>query len=74
MPAVIPDDLRISWSWPHFFVFIFFALSSFFLVQTVLILYFAPHRSLPPKELEGYLVIEYLMELAKLEAQRQLRQ
>ncbi len=26
------------------------------------------------KELEGYLVIEYLMELVKLEAQRQLRQ
>jgi membrane protease YdiL (CAAX protease family) len=53
---VIPEDLRISWSWPHFVVFIFFALSSFFLVQTVLILYFAPHRSLPPKELEGYLL------------------
>ncbi len=53
---VLPEDLRISWSWPHFVVFIFFALSSFFLVQTVLILYFAPHRSLPPKELEGYLL------------------
>ena len=53
---VIPEDLRISWSWPHFVVFIFFALSSFFLVQTVLILYFAPHRSLPPKELERYLL------------------
>ena len=26
------------------------------------------------KELESYLVIEYLMELVKLEAQRQLRQ
>jgi len=52
----LPEDLRISWSWPHFVVFIFFALSSFFLVQTVLILYFAPHRSLPPKELERYLL------------------
>src|SRR5467141_3093429 len=54
--AVIPEDLRISWSWPHFVVFIFFALSSFFLVQTALILYFAPHASLPPKELERYLL------------------
>jgi len=54
--TVIPEDLRISWSWPHFVVFIFFALSSFFLVQTVLILYFAPHGSLPPKELERYLL------------------
>ncbi len=52
----LPEDLRISWSWPHFFVFIFFTASSFFLVQTVLILYFAPHRSLPPKELERYLL------------------
>src|SRR3984893_18193516 len=52
----LPEDLRISWSWPHFFVFIFYALSSFFLVQTALILYFAPHRSLPPKELERYLL------------------
>jgi membrane protease YdiL (CAAX protease family) len=54
--AIIPEDLRISWSWPHFVVFIFFALSSFFLVQTALILYFAPHGSLPPKELERYLL------------------
>jgi membrane protease YdiL (CAAX protease family) len=51
----LPEDLRISWSWPHFFVFIFFALSSFFLVQTALILYLAPHN-LPPKELERYLL------------------
>jgi len=35
----LPEDLRISWSWPHFFVFIFYALSSFFLVQMTLILY-----------------------------------
>jgi membrane protease YdiL (CAAX protease family) len=54
-PAV-PEDLRISWSWPHFFIFIFFALSSFFLIQTALIVYFAPNRSLPPKELEHYLL------------------
>jgi membrane protease YdiL (CAAX protease family) len=52
----LPEDLRTSWSWPHFFVFIFFALSSFFLVQTALILYFAPHRTLPPKDLERYLL------------------
>jgi membrane protease YdiL (CAAX protease family) len=52
----IPEDLRISWSWPHFIVFIFYALTSFFLVQMALILYYAPHRSLPPKELEKYLL------------------
>jgi uncharacterized protein len=52
----LPEDLRISWSWPHFVVFIFFALSSFFLVQTALILYYAPHRTMPAKDLERYLL------------------
>lgn len=54
--APLPEDLRISWSWPHFFVFIFYALASFFVVQTTLILYYTPHRNLPPKELEHYLL------------------
>ena len=52
----LPEDLRISWSWAHFVVFIFYALTSFFLVQMTLIVYYAPHRSLPPKELETYLL------------------
>jgi membrane protease YdiL (CAAX protease family) len=52
----LPEDLRVSWSWPHFFVFIFFALSSFFLVQTALILYYAPHRTMAAKDLEHYLL------------------
>ena len=52
----LPEDLRISWSWPHFVIFIFYALTSFFLVQVTLIVYYAPHRSLPAKELETYLL------------------
>jgi len=52
----LPEDLRISWSWPHFVLFLFFALASFFVVQTSLILYYAPHRRLPAKELERYLL------------------
>src|SRR5437660_11261382 len=52
----LPEDLRISWSWPHFLLFLFFALASFFVVQTSLIIYYAPHRGLPPKELERYLL------------------
>jgi membrane protease YdiL (CAAX protease family) len=52
----VREDLRISWSWPHFVVFVLYAFSSFFLVQTALIVYFAPHRSLPPRELERYLL------------------
>jgi membrane protease YdiL (CAAX protease family) len=52
----LPEDLRISWSWPHFFVFLFFTGASFFLVQTALILYYAPHRSMSQKDLEHYLL------------------
>jgi uncharacterized protein len=52
----LPEDLRISWSWAHFCVFIFFALSSFFLVQSALILYFAPHRAMSTNDLEHYLL------------------
>jgi hypothetical protein len=52
----LPEDLRISWSWPHFFVFLFFTASSFFLVQTALIIYYAPHRSMSQKDLEHYLL------------------
>ena len=52
----LPEDLRVSWSWPHFFVFIFFALSSFFFIQTALVLYFAPHRTMSSKDLERYLL------------------
>jgi len=52
----LPEDLRISWSWPHFVVFIFFTLASFFVVQTSLALYYAPHQALTPKQLEQYLL------------------
>src|SRR5260370_12774219 len=53
---VLPEDLRISWSWPHFAVFIFFTLGSFFVVQTGLALYYSPHQALTPKQLEQYLL------------------
>jgi len=53
---VLPEDLRISWSWPHFAVFIFFTLGSFFIVQTSLALYYAPHQALTQKQLEQYLL------------------
>ena len=52
----LPEDLRISWSWPHFAFFVFFTLISFFVVQTTLALYYAPHQTLTPKQLEQYLL------------------
>ena len=53
---VLPEDLRISWSWPHFIVFIFFTFASFIVVQTALALYYAPHQALTQKQLEQYLL------------------
>src|SRR5437868_1133942 len=53
---ILPEDLRISWSWPHFIIFMFFAFASFILVQTVLALYYAPHQALTQKQLEQYLL------------------
>jgi membrane protease YdiL (CAAX protease family) len=53
---VLPEDLRISWSWPHFIIFMFFAFASFILVQTALALYYAPHQPLTQKQLEQYLL------------------
>jgi membrane protease YdiL (CAAX protease family) len=52
----LPEDLRISWSWPHFFVFLFFTLASFVVVQTTLAIYYAPHERLTPKQYEQYLL------------------
>jgi len=51
-----PPDLQISWSWPHFIVFVVFSVVSFALVQLVLALHYAPHQTLLPKEFEQYLL------------------
>jgi membrane protease YdiL (CAAX protease family) len=53
---VLPEDLRISWSWPHFIVFFFFASASFIVVQTALAFYYAPQEPLTRKQLEEYLL------------------
>jgi uncharacterized protein len=52
----LPEDLRISWSWPHFILFLFFTIASFLVVQTALLLYYVPHQRLPQQELERYLL------------------
>jgi uncharacterized protein len=51
----LPEDIRVPWSWLHFFAFLIFALASFFVVQGAFIFYYAPHQRLPPQELEQYL-------------------
>jgi membrane protease YdiL (CAAX protease family) len=52
----LPEDLRISWHWPHFLLFLFFTGTSFIIVQTALFFYYGPHRPLPKDELERYLL------------------
>jgi membrane protease YdiL (CAAX protease family) len=52
----LPDDLRVPWSWAHFIVFLFFAFTSFVVVQTALAFYFVPQQKLTPKQYEQYLL------------------
>jgi membrane protease YdiL (CAAX protease family) len=52
----LPEDLRISWSWPHFIIFLFFTAASFVVVQTTLFGYYGPHQRLSKDELERYLL------------------
>lgn len=52
----IPEDLRISWYWPHLILFLFFAGASFVVVQTALFFYYGPRQPLPKEQLERYLL------------------
>jgi membrane protease YdiL (CAAX protease family) len=54
--AALPEDLRISWSWPHLLLFLFFAASSFIVIQTALFFYYGPGHPMPKEELERYLL------------------
>src|SRR5208282_4215154 len=40
----LPEDLRISWSWLHLVLFLFFGFFSLFIVQAGFLLYYAPTR------------------------------
>jgi membrane protease YdiL (CAAX protease family) len=51
-----PEDLRISWSWPHFLVFIVFILVALSGVQTILYILYMPHQRMSAEQLQQYLV------------------
>jgi membrane protease YdiL (CAAX protease family) len=55
-PRTYPEDLAISWSWPHFILFIFFGFISLVTVQGLMVVHYAPHRRLSSTELEKYLL------------------
>jgi membrane protease YdiL (CAAX protease family) len=40
----LPEDLRISWSWPHLILFLFFGFVSLIVVQAGFAIYYAPLR------------------------------
>src|SRR6516225_9787279 len=59
LPAVrrpVPEDLQVTWSWPHFIIFLVFAFISLIVIQTALAAHYAPSNHLSTKDLEEYLL------------------
>ena len=53
----VPEDLRISWSWMHLVLFLFFGFASLFIVQGGFLLYYAPTRHFSnEKDLERFVL------------------
>jgi len=52
-----PEDLEITWSWPHFILFVFFGFASLIFIQSVLALQYAPkNKHLTASQLQEYLL------------------
>src|ERR1700722_542788 len=43
---ILPEDLRVSWSWPHLILFIFFGFASLMIVQLGFVFYVSANRHL----------------------------
>src|SRR3984957_7748093 len=43
---ILPEDLRVSWSWPHLILFIFFGFASLMVVQLGFVFYVSANRHL----------------------------
>jgi uncharacterized protein len=50
--SYLPEDLRISWSWPHLLVFLFFGFASLLVVQLGAIFLLSANRHLSQKQLQ----------------------
>jgi len=53
--ANLPEDLRISWSWPHLLVFVFFGLASQLALGLAVFAYLSADRHLSQKQLKRLL-------------------
>jgi len=51
-----PEDLQISWSWPHLILFVVFSFGSLVIIQGVLAYIYVPRQRLNTKQLEEYLI------------------
>jgi CAAX protease family protein len=51
-PPNLPEDLRISWSWPHLLVFGLFVVSSLLTLQLAVVLYFSADKHLSQTQLK----------------------
>ncbi len=49
---ILPEDLRVSWSWPHLIIFLFFGFASLLVVQLGFVFYVSANRHLSAKEVE----------------------
>jgi len=52
-----PEDLQITWSWPHFILLLFFGCASLIFIQSVLAIHYAPKaKGLTTSQLQEYLL------------------
>jgi membrane protease YdiL (CAAX protease family) len=49
---ILPEDLRVSWSWPHLIIFLFFGFASLLVVQLGFVFYISANRHLSAKQVE----------------------
>ncbi len=52
LTSFLPEDLRISWSWPHLIVFVFFGFASLLIVQIGAVLMLTANKHLSQKQLQ----------------------
>jgi len=55
-PPAYPEDLTITWSWPHFILFFFFGFASLVTIQGLMAAHYAPHKHLSSTEMERFLL------------------
>ena len=48
----LPTDLRVSWSWPHLIVFLFFSFASLLVVQLGFVFYVSAHNHISAQQVE----------------------